>query len=503
MENACSAACPGSQVLAIDPGGNAYVMAAFRGTVDFGSTNITAADGVAGMFLAKFDPTGRARWVTQFEDAIGGVIGVGWEGRRALALDSTGNLYAAGVLTGPAVTQWNPVLIKFDVQGQVQWVWRALDPRSYCKAVAVDANDNVIVAGHVQSTLRFCLDPDGECPGPELHGDSDGFVAKFDANGQGVWFQAIEGLPETVDRWVDANGVATDASGNVYVTGQFAYGATFGASTGSFQTNLVSQGISDIFLAKYDSSGTLLWVVQQGSTLDGADADSAQDEAFDVAVDAAGHVYITGCFGWPGAVFGATTLATEASREFFLAKYDSDGTLLWAQDSNDASWKGTDLRLDAAGNAHVLSHSLDDPRVQLKKFDPAGRLLWAQPHEPGSSYPAYRVAPDGAIFAAGRFTDELVLGGSVLIAHTGVSGFYIARSDTVPSEPRLTIELAGENVALSWPAAAAGYQLFHNDSLNPMSWMPVTAPATTNELLKIVTLPHGQGPQFYQLITGH
>jgi len=73
-----------------------------------------------------------------------------------------------------------------------------------------------------------------------------------------------------------ANGVATDSSGNVYVTG-----GTKGGLDGN-----TSAGNTDLFVVKYNSSGTKQWTKQLGT--------SSSDEAYGVATDSSGNVYVTG-----------------------------------------------------------------------------------------------------------------------------------------------------------------------------------------------------------------
>src|SRR4051812_8526496 len=88
--------------------------------------------------------------------------------------------------------------------------------------------------------------------------------------------------------------VAVDASGNVYVTGSFNSGVmTAGTTT---LTNSGSGGTSDIFLVKYDRTGTVLWARKAG----GGD----QDYGVSVAADASGNVFICGWFQSSMASFG-------------------------------------------------------------------------------------------------------------------------------------------------------------------------------------------------------
>ena len=74
----------------------------------------------------------------------------------------------------------------------------------------------------------------------------------------------------------NATGVATDSSGNVYVTGYTDGGLDGNSYLGNF----------DIFLVKYNSSGTKQWTKQLGT--------SSYDNASGVATDSSGNVYVAG-----------------------------------------------------------------------------------------------------------------------------------------------------------------------------------------------------------------
>src|SRR5437667_314462 len=63
-------------------------------------------------------------------------------------------------------------------------------------------------------------------------------------------------------------GIAVGSSGNSYVTGAFSGSATFGSGEAN-QTILTAAGGTDIFVAKYNSDGTLAWAKKAGGT--GAD----------------------------------------------------------------------------------------------------------------------------------------------------------------------------------------------------------------------------------------
>jgi Beta-propeller repeat len=127
-----------------------------------------------------------------------------------------------------------------------------------------------------------------------------------------------------------ARAVATDSSGNVYVTGY---------TNGSLEST--NAGSNDVFLSKYDSSGTLLWTRQQGT--------SADDFAFGVVTDSSGNVYLSGYTA--GALDGNTSAG---GNDLFAIKYDSSGTRQWTrQFGGTANDSPNAIALDPSGNLYL------------------------------------------------------------------------------------------------------------------------------------------------------
>jgi len=100
-----------------------------------------------------------------------------------------------------------------------------------------------------------------------------------------------------------ANGVATDSSGNVYVAG-----VTYGGLDGNS-----NKDNADLFVVKYNSSGTKQWTKQNGTW--------EYDEARGVETDSSGNVYVT------GDTYGGLDGKTSAGNaDLFVVKYNSSGT---------------------------------------------------------------------------------------------------------------------------------------------------------------------------------
>ena len=179
----------------------------------------------------------------------------------------------------------------------------------YGRSVTTDASGNVYVMGYFYSpTITFGTTT---LTNAGTTGYSDMFIAKYDAAGNVLWAKSAVGIDS--DRGYS---VTTDASGNVYVTGSFdSPTITFGTTT---LTNAGTTGYSDMFIAKYDAAGNVLWAKSEGST--------SYDEGYSVATDASGNVYVMGYFYSPTITFGTTTLTNAGSVDMFIAKYDGTGT---------------------------------------------------------------------------------------------------------------------------------------------------------------------------------
>ena len=146
-------------------------------------------------------------------------------------------------------------------------------------------------AGNVYVTGTF-LSPVADFGGVLLTnlGSGDIFLSKYDPAGTLQWVRQAGGSGD--DR---PNGIAVDAAGNAHIVGEFSGTAGFGV------TNLASAGgAADVFIAKFNPSGTAIWAQAAG----GQSADAARG----VAVDPAGNVHVTGYFGG-AASFGAIRLS--------------------------------------------------------------------------------------------------------------------------------------------------------------------------------------------------
>lgn len=190
-------------------------------------------------------------------------------------------------------------------------------------------------------------------------------------------------------------GIATDGSDNVVATGAFRGVATIGDSM------LSSWGGEDVFITKYDGDGNFLWAVQAG----GEDS----EEGSGIATDGSGNSLVTGRFS-STAHFGETTLHSAGWYDIFIAKYDPDGTCLWAEQAGGTDQdKPNAIATYGSGNSIVTGYFFgtatfgdsilsagDYDDVFLAKYDASGDFLWAA-QAGGADYDGgYDIATDGS-----------------------------------------------------------------------------------------------------------
>ncbi len=329
--------------LALDASGNVYVTGYFfSSTITFGSYTLTNV-GFSDVFLVKYDANGNVLWATSAE-------GITIDRSSSLALDASGNAYVTGAFSSSTITfgsytltnvnDFDVFLVKYDANGNVLWATSAggTDTDESC-SLALDASGNAYVTGNFSSpTITFGATT------LTNSGSYDIFLVKYDANGNVQWANSATGIV-----WDNVFSVATDASGNAYVTGKFSSPTiTFGTTTLTNSGNS-SSSRDDFFLVKYDANGNVQWA-KSATGIFG-------DYGVSVATDASGNAYVTGNFSSPTITLGTTTLTNSGGYDIFLMKYNANGNVLWATSAKGiTSDLSCSLALDASGNAYVTGY---------------------------------------------------------------------------------------------------------------------------------------------------
>ncbi len=165
--------------------------------------------------------------------------------------------------------------------------------------------------------------------------------------------------------------VAVDAGGNVYVAGYSS--GTWGSPVRAYGSG------NDIFVAKLDASGTLVW-----NTFLGGPGD---DQGFGITVDASGNVYVA---GQSGATWGSPVRAYGGGVvDAFVAKLNSSGNLVWNTFLGGSGYDyGYGIDFDAAGNVYVSGNSsatwgspvrsyTGSADIFVVKLNSSGALAWS------------------------------------------------------------------------------------------------------------------------------
>jgi hypothetical protein len=316
-----------ANAIAVDKSGNVYTTGwitrttpATSGAADFdpgpGVFTLTSA-AYNNAFILKLNATGGFVWAKQ-------IVASNSEG-YAITL-SDGYVYSAGGFSGsadmdPGTGTYNfntliadEYILKLDTAGNFIWARQIggdnLATLSFCFAtsIAIDAQENVYTSGPYFGDPDFDPDPATNYNLPAT-GISEGFLSKLDSAGHFSWAKVTSGSSAINFGY----GVATDAAGNVYATGEFSETTNF--YSGLPADTLTANGGKDIFVAKLAPAGGLLWLKKMGG--------SDNDQGHAITTDRSGNIYTTGYFKTtvdfdPGA--GVSNLTASGSSDIFVHK---------------------------------------------------------------------------------------------------------------------------------------------------------------------------------------
>jgi hypothetical protein len=307
--------------VAVDSSGNIYVT---------GYRYNTSNGGYYEGFLIKYDPNGNILWT-----AYSGKFNNG------IAIDNiSGNIYVTGTDNSDAY------LMKYNSSGSLIWAkWLNITSEDVAEGVATDGSGNIYITGYIYTDSSY----------------EDIFLSKYDTNGNLKWTRQLG----TID-FERAHAVATDISGNIYITGYTESG---------LDGNPNNDGLYyDIFLTKYDTNGNKIWTKQLGT--------SADDEAYSITTDSYGNIYVT------GRTWGSLGGTNAGNVDIFLAKYDASGGIIWIKQlGTNGNDEGRGIVVDSSGNIYITGETSGnlDGNVNagifdafLSKYDTNGNKLWTK-----------------------------------------------------------------------------------------------------------------------------
>jgi len=427
------------RALAVDGFGNVYV----TGQAFFGGRPRP------GYGTLMYNASGVQQWVAYYN-------GPGVNGGRpfAVAVDGAGNVYVTGYSDRSSV--WyvpnnDYATVKYNASGVQQWVALyngSANGQDEAYGLAVDASGNVYVTGYSDG---------GAGTG------TDYATVKYNASGIQQWVALYNGPAN----WEDiAYGLAVDGSGNVYVTGTSDGGETvqdqdyatveynasgaeqwvarYNAAAGSDEAYAVAvdgsgnvyvtgtsdsgAGGNDIYdyaTVGYDASGVELWVARYNGPAAGDDA------ALDLAVDGSGNVYVTGASTGVGTGGDYATLKYDASSgaQGWVARYDGPGS------GNDIAYA---LAMDGSGNVYVTGPSyggVTGTDYATVKYDASGLERWVARYNDTDNYPdeaaGLTVDASGNVYVTGT-SGYRPVGGGIGYQYATIKYAADADEDGVP-----------------------------------------------------------------------
>jgi len=328
--------------LTVDDGGNVYVT---------GSSRVSETN--SDYTTIKYDAKGNQVWVKTYNG-----VGNASDEATAIAVDADGNVYVTGQSDGSGSFNLDYVTIKYDAKGNQLWAGRYDGPGISTDigfAIAVDAFGNVYVSGSSYGSTSA----------------TDYATVKYDKDGNLQWVSRYNGLGNGFD---GANAIALDENGNIYVTGY---------STGSGTAE-------DYATIKYNTNGVQQWEARYNGPA------NSLEQAFSLALDLSGNVYVTG-----------QSFEAGSGSAYATIKYNASGVQQWVSRYHPGT--GSDVAkavvVDAAGNICITGHVTIDNSdfagdYATIKYDANGTQLWIATYDG----PAHNIdqATDLAVDANGN-----------------------------------------------------------------------------------------------------
>jgi uncharacterized delta-60 repeat protein len=311
----------------VDHNNNVYVSGSSTGT----GTGLDYA-------VVKYNSAGVQQWVARYNGPGNAVDEV-----YSLQVDNSGNVYVTGYSNGGASGD-DICTIKYNSSGVEQWVKRyngTANNDDYGNSVAIDNGGNIYVT----------------CAVTQAGSDLDYLTIKYDPSGNQQWTAFYDG-PASGEDFPSSNTI--DAAGNIYVTG-------YSEGIGTFR---------DYCTIKYNNLGQQQWAARY----DGPDG---WDEAWNVVVDLAENVYVTGNSAGSGSGDDYCTIKySNSGVQQWVARYTGPGA------SNDyCNW----VVVDPTGNVYVtgiVGDGTGNPEnIVTIGYNSAGVQQWLQTYNgPGNEF---------------------------------------------------------------------------------------------------------------------
>jgi hypothetical protein len=258
-------------------------------------------------------------------------------------------------------------------------------------SIDVDVYGQVYAVGQFRDSLNSLY----------AYGSSDVVVCKFSSSGVLLWSLQMGGVADDL-----GNDIELDNHGNLYITGHFRNTFYYGSDSS------LSSGNTDVFVAKIDTSGLLLWVKRWGN--------SGFETADALSCDLQGNVFVGGTFEDSLSVDG-NVFNSYGNLNNFIVKLDANAGFIWANSVSTPVFNNIQsLATDDSSNLYIggffrdvlystagqmLSNGGKD--AFLLKFDVNGTLVWQKKYGGSLDDFGYSVHVDSSlVYLTGVFQDS-------------------------------------------------------------------------------------------------
>ena len=398
-----------------DNAGNCYVIGIYEtSTIMFGESESqiiltnNGAESSYDIFLLKYSTDGELIWA----QSIGGNNNDGLESNFYpvagvdIAIDNTGDIYITGRYNSESITfgEGNNQIVlnnpnedapaffvaKFSTDGDALWA-KSAEGLALGRSLTVDADGNSYVTGIFQPVATF---GEGDNQVALTVNHTGVFIVKYSTEGILSWAVSAGGIYR-----LSVKDIEVDNNGDFCIIGLFG-GESITFGEGDNQITLDNDGsIYDIYFAKYNNNGEILWARSAYSTEELYDD---RNIILSLTTDSNGDCYFSGTFGVSSLVFGEgdnhVTLSNQGEWNNFFVKYTSIGELAWARsiggtsfdvnyamvkDENDNIYisglcTSSSLTFGEGENQVILTNSEESYSFYVAKYESAGELLWAR-----------------------------------------------------------------------------------------------------------------------------
>lgn len=357
--------------IVVDDMGNSYSIGSFRSTTDFDpsaqSFNMTPV-GTEDIFILKLDIDGNFIWAKQI-GGVGTTSSNDDDNAFQIVISNNNELILTGQFGGtadfdPSSNQYflssngtaDAFVAKYDTQGTFIWAKSLGGGNIDCgKSICVSNSGNIIVSGQSFGSVDFdpsagvlLLTPSLPYSNGSLTYSTSCFTMKLTSNGDLVWANLLDDFSDEIGY------VVCDAAENVYQVGRYAGNIDMDPSTSVYQLP-GSNTYYSIYFRKLNSNGGLVWAKSFASS-------TLNLEAVSICIDNTNNIAITGYFYGvidmdpSNAVYNLTS---NGSTDVFIAKYDSDANLIFANSiggNANGTESGASITTDESNNIYVIGY---------------------------------------------------------------------------------------------------------------------------------------------------